>query len=152
MKLAAIALITGLAAPVVCRAEQIRLVCEGVARVSTTESTSVAVDGIHSAQAVTTGSERSAEVLRIEIDAEAGRIKVPRTLRPPISGGGTDGWWPFSSVEVTEREIRLRYSLNILNKPKVLIDRMTGDIDLKGLAQSFSGRCSKADAAERPLF
>lgn len=75
---------------------------------------------------------------------------MPQALVPPINSGGVDGWWNFTELRVAEDEIVGRFRLNPLNKPRVRIDRTTGDIDLKGSFQlSFRGSCSPVDPQER---
>jgi hypothetical protein len=91
---------------------------------------------------------RSAGSVRVRISAAgAGRIKPPAALTPPSSDGGRDGWWDLSDVVVTADAIRGQYALNMFNHPKVLIDRHTGDIDIKGWGLQFNGTCDRAPVA-----
>ena len=88
---------------------------------------------------------RSAASVRVRISAAgSGTIKPPATLTPPISRGSQDGWWELSDVVVTADAIRGKYALNMLNHPSVLIDRHTGDIDIKGWDERFNGNCDRA--------
>ena len=98
-----------------------------------------------SGSATTYSKTKSEEMLRVRIDAggTTGKVKLARALIPPISRG-KDGWWDFSQLTVGDDAIRGQISLNILNHPKIVIDRHTGDIDLTGLGETFSGSCEKA--------
>lgn len=137
-----------LAVPTTASAQPLDLICRGVAR--TTEATQTygsAYSGGQSASgsATTYRTAKSEEMLRVRISESgaAGQVKLPRALIPPISVG-KEGWWDFVKLEVGEDAIRGQISVNLVNKPKIVIDRRTGDIDLKGFGGSFSGTCEKA--------
>ncbi|MET0373152.1 MAG: hypothetical protein ABW128_02715 [Rhizorhabdus sp.] len=86
----------------------------------------------------------------VQIQGEDGRIRLPDKLIPPLnSGGDHQHWWQLSDVIVGQNEVRASYRLNGLNKPKVRIDRQTGEISIKGTGQDFSGICDKVDAGQR---
>ncbi|MBB5727971.1 hypothetical protein [Sphingomonas prati] len=71
-----------------------------------------------------------------------GRIRLPKSLVPPLNSRGSDGWWDLSDVVVEPDTIRATYRLNGLNKPKVVIDRRTGRITVKGFSDyGFRGTC-----------
>lgn len=71
-----------------------------------------------------------------------GRIRLPRSLVPPLNSDGHDGWWDLYDLYVSGDEIRGTYRLNGLNKPKVVIDRRTGRINVQGLSNyGFRGSC-----------
>lgn len=71
-----------------------------------------------------------------------GRIKLPKSLIPPLHSRGTDGWWDLSNVSVGPDTIRASYRLNGLNKPKIMIDRRSGRITVQGLSNyNFRGTC-----------
>jgi hypothetical protein len=71
-----------------------------------------------------------------------GRIRLPRTLIPPINSRGNDGWWNLYDVSVGPDVIRATYRLNGLNKPKIVIDRRSGKITVQGMASyGFRGTC-----------
>jgi hypothetical protein len=74
---------------------------------------------------------------------------MPKTILPPINGGGKDGWWELSELSVSADTITARFRLNPLNKPTIRIDRSTGDIDLSGLGMGFRGVCERQDRTER---
>jgi hypothetical protein len=86
----------------------------------------------------------------LQIDGDDGRIRLPEKLIPPLnSGGDHQHWWQLNDVIVGENEIRASYRLNGLNKPKLKIDRQTGEISIKGTGQDFSGICDKVDPGQR---
>jgi len=86
----------------------------------------------------------------IQIYGDDGRIRLPGKLIPPISSGGDhQHWWPLDDMIVGRNEIRASYRLNGLNKPKLRIDRTTGEIAIKGTGQDFTGRCDKIDPGAR---
>lgn len=91
----------------------------------------------------------------IEVDGMVVRIKPPESIVPSVAGRGEDGWRTMSDVTINERQIRGRFSLNWLNRPTVVVNRMTGDVSISGgdvLAgrASFSGTCERQ--SERQLF
>jgi hypothetical protein len=71
-----------------------------------------------------------------------GRIRLPKSLIPPINSRGNNGWWDLYDVVERPDIIRASYRLNGLNKPKLVIDRRTGRITVDGAASySFRGTC-----------
>jgi hypothetical protein len=83
----------------------------------------------------------------VEIEGDAGRIRPPAGIKPPIHSGGDDGWWKLKNVNVGENEIKAKFSLNFMNNPEVQIDRVTGHIAIRGKTGSFSGTCEPYDPA-----
>lgn len=78
------------------------------------------------------------------IEGDQGEIRMPRTMLPAIRGG-KDGWFKIKSIEMTEGEIRASVGVNIINNPKLRIDRYTGAISLSGKAGDYSGVCQAYD-------
>ncbi len=76
-----------------------------------------------------------------------GRIRMPRTMLPPLHGG-EDGWFKINSLKVGENEITGSVGVNFMNKPKLRIDRLTGAISIAGKAGDYSGRCVRYDPSE----
>ena len=68
------------------------------------------------------------------------RIRMPRTMLPPIHGG-SDGWFKLKNVVADARSVRAKVTVNFMNSPKVFIDRVTGTISISGKAGDYSGRC-----------
>jgi len=84
-----------------------------------------------------------------------GRIRLPRSLIPPIHSGGTnrDGWWDLYDVYQDRGQIRATYRLNGPNKPRVTIDRRSGRINIQGFASyRFRGSCDTIDGARHQRF
>jgi hypothetical protein len=79
------------------------------------------------------------------------RIRLPRTLLPPVHGGD-DGWFKLKNVKVDARSIKASAAINFINSPKVYIDRMTGTISISGKAGDYTGQCQVIDANEAPKF
>jgi hypothetical protein len=79
------------------------------------------------------------------------RIRMPRTMLPPIRGGD-GGWFKLKNVEANERTIKGSAAVNFINNPKVHIDRVTGMISISGKAGDFTGRCQAVDAEAKPQF
>ncbi|MEG3082075.1 hypothetical protein U1707_00330 [Sphingomonas sp. PB2P12] len=89
----------------------------------------------------TTRTELYGASLIVQTWDGAGRIRLPRSLIPPISRGN-NGWWDLYDVSVSSEVIRASYRLNGLNKPKIVIDRRSGRITVQGTANyGFRGTC-----------
>ena len=75
------------------------------------------------------------------------RIRLPRTLLPPLHGG-KGGWFKLKNVVSDARSIHASAAVNFMNNPKVFIDRATGTISILGKAGDFAGQCEafKGDA------
>ncbi|MGY4397228.1 hypothetical protein ACVWZA_002422 [Sphingomonas sp. UYAg733] len=79
-----------------------------------------------------------------------GRIRLPRSLIPPINSRGNNGWWDLYDVSVGPDVIRATYRLNGLNKPRLTIDRQSGRVTIEGTASyGFRGRCDQTGSAPR---
>jgi len=83
-----------------------------------------------------------------------GHIKLPKKLIPPLHSRGTeDGWWDIYNVSMQPDRITGEYRLNGLNKPRIDINRTSGQISIKGLADyAFRGTCDTVDAAAHRRF
>lgn len=82
-----------------------------------------------------------------------GRIRLPRSLIPPIRSGGRDGWWDLYDVYQDRGQIRATYRLNGPNKPRVTIDRRSGRITIQGFASyGFRGSCDTIDGPRHQRF
>ncbi len=91
----------------------------------------------------------------VEVNGQSARIKPPESIVPSVAGRGEDGWRTMTDVEINDREIRGRFSMNWINRPTVVVNRMTGEISISGgdvLAgrASFFGTCDRMP--ERQLF
>ncbi|WP_076070354.1 hypothetical protein [Sphingomonas montana] len=80
--------------------------------------------------------------LMVQTWAGGGRIRLPRSLIPPINARGNSGWWDLNDVSVGRDVIRATYRLNGLNKPRLTIDRRRGRITVEGTGSyGFRGTC-----------
>lgn len=86
------------------------------------------------------GSEGFSSDVQIELYGDHGRIHLGSSLVPPINSGGHDGWWDLQDLRVGPDRITAGYRLNGMNKPKLSVDRRSGQISIDGLSK-FSGRC-----------
>lgn len=85
-------------------------------------------------------------------DDNTGRIRVPRSMLPPLHGGN-EGWFEFKNIKTTDTAITGSAGINFINSPKVRLDRVTGTINISGKAGDFVGRCEPYDpAASRRKF
>ena len=77
------------------------------------------------------------------------RIRLPRTLLPPLHGGN-DGWFRLKNVVTDARSIHASVAVNFINSPKLFIDRVTGSISISGKAGDFTGRCEAVSNDAQP--
>lgn len=91
-----------------------------------------------------------AEQVDVRLFGGDDRIRLPRTMLPPLHGGA-DGWFKLKNVQADARAIRASAAVNVLNNPKVYIDRVTGTISISGKSGDYSGQCeaSRGDAPAR---
>jgi hypothetical protein len=83
------------------------------------------------------------------INETEGRLRMPRTMLPLIRGGD-DGWFKIKDIAITESEIRGSVAVNLINNPKLVIDRRTGIIRLSGKAGRYVGECERYTPGEMP--
>ena len=85
--------------------------------------------------------ERRREAFRdrveIRIAGEQGRIRLPQAMLP----AGGDGWFRLGNLKLSERELSAAAAVDLMNRPKVRIDRATGVIRISGAAGSYDGVC-----------
>jgi hypothetical protein len=87
--------------------------------------------------------------LSLQFTGSAGRIKVASEMIPLMNSGGTsDNWWNLDNVAITTDEIRASFALNGFNKPRVSINRHSGQIIVDGMTR-FSGTCDAAGNTQR---
>jgi hypothetical protein len=91
--------------------------------------------------------------LMLQFRSDAGRIRLPKKLIPPINSRGQDGWWNLDNVTVGPDTITASYRLNGLNKPRVTVDRRSGRITVVGAADyAFRGTCDLVGAGSQRRF
>jgi hypothetical protein len=125
----------------VCSGESSRAMTDYVANVSGSNGSGGFING----SAMGAHRERQSDEVYVDIADGRGRIKLPKTLVPLISGGGDDGWREFKSLDVGADAINGEVSLNLINHPKISISRVTGRIDISELKRSFAGQCQPYD-------
>lgn len=76
----------------------------------------------------------------VRLFSDDDRIRLPRTMLPPIRGG-EGGWFKLKNIVAEGRSIRGSAAVNALNNPKIFIDRVTGTISISGKAGDYSGTC-----------
>jgi hypothetical protein len=154
MKLVVLGALGACALGSAAKAAHVQLECSGVGSKPTSEVTQAHVYGDSGASAsgfaTTTGIQQVAGTAAVSLAGGSGRVRVPRSIVPPIHSGDRDGWWELYDVKETETEITARFRLNPLNKPRVTINRLTGAIEMAGAFQfAFAGTCRPAQVAER---
>lgn len=97
-----------------------------------------------SATVVGQRSQGFEDQVRIRLNDEDPRLRMPRSMLPGIRGG-KDGWFKLKNVEYGEGEITASIAVNFLNNPKLRLDRYTGAISISGKAGDFTGQCRKFD-------
>lgn len=80
------------------------------------------------------------------VDGQMGRIRMPRAMLPKIHGG-EGGWFNLDDVSMKADEITATAKVNVLNHPKVRLDRLQGHISISGKAGDYSGVCQPYDPA-----
>lgn len=83
------------------------------------------------------------------IEGSDGRIRMPQTMLPPLRGG-EDGWFKIKNLEVSENEITGSVAVNVINNPKLVVDRRTGLIRLSGKAGNYIGECQRFTPGDMP--
>lgn len=65
----------------------------------------------------------------------------------PSIHGGDHGWFKLKHLDANADAITGSASVNLLNNPKVYIDRRTGVISIDGKAGHYTGQCDRRDSA-----
>tara|TARA_B100000242_G_C42821030_1_gene381567 strand:- start:134 stop:577 length:444 start_codon:yes stop_codon:yes gene_type:complete len=83
-------------------------------------------------------------------DFKKGSIQLPSEMRPPIGGHRKDEF-ELNKIEVNDTEIKANFRINALNKPRIIISRITGKIEYfaKVWPWSFVGNCSIYDVSKK---
>lgn len=130
--------------------ETLHLVCLGGGSANKVRSSSVYAFGSDGNSAwgnvIGTRDVPFEDQVNIEIANGEGRIRMPRSMLPPIRGG-KDGWFKLKNIKVSENEITARAALNFINAHRVRVDRITGMISISGREGDYSGECQPYDPA-----
>lgn len=140
-----------IAFPSVTVAETLHLVCLGAGSANGQATSSAYLHDNYGNSAwgevVASRTVPFADQVDVEIDDDdEGRIRMPRTMLPPLHGG-ENGWMKLKKVKRTDTAITGTAAVNFINSPKVHIDRRTGTISINGKAGSYSGECQRYDPA-----
>jgi len=131
------------------------LVCGGggSANKVTTSSAQAWDNNGNTASATITGhrSQGFEDQVDLVIDGENSRIRMPRTMLPAIRGG-KDGWFKLKNLKVSDVSFSGSVAVNVINNPKVFIDRRTGTISISGKAGDYSGRCDRVETDAATKF
>jgi hypothetical protein len=99
----------------------------------------------------TTGRRPFNGAVNVEIAAGSVRMRLPHEITPALNSA-RDGWFTLNDVFVGEKEITGTLKLNTVNRAKVRIDRMTGQLSLASGFEDFDGACNKVDTNSGPKF
>lgn len=92
-----------------------------------------------------------ADQVDVRLFSDDDRIRLPRTMLP-LFRGGKEGWFKLKDVKADGHRITASAGVNVLNNPKVHIDRVTGTISINGKAGTYTGSCERIDAREPAKF
>lgn len=131
-----------------CFATDLNLICGGGGTANRTQSTNVyASDSSGNSGTATILTRRDREFedqVNVEIRGNQGRIRLPRTMLPPIHGG-EDGWMRLTDIRETPNDITAKAVVNFMSRPHIRIDRISGTISISGRIGQYSGRCEAYD-------
>lgn len=82
----------------------------------------------------------------LRMQGAQGRLRMPRTMLPSIRGG-EDGWFKLRDVSIKPDEITASVAVNVLDNPKLRLDRYSGAISISGKSGDYSGQCEPFDPA-----
>lgn len=95
-------------------------------------------------------TEKFDAVLTLQLWEGGGRIRLPKSLIPPLNSRGSNGWWELRDVVAGPDRIRASYRLSGLNRPQVTVDRRTGRVTVQGAANyGFRGTCDEVGRGQR---
>ena len=149
MRLVRAIIIVGFAvAPVAASADTLHLICTGAGETPKAETSrgfaTNSMGDTASATIVRTRDREFADQINVEIAEGEGRIRLPRTMLPLIRGG-EDGWFRLTNIEETPSEITAKAYVNVMSRPDIRIDRITGTISISGRIGHFAGDCEPFD-------
>ena len=135
--------------PVIAEPVNLHLICQGngdhqVAHGSW--ATALTRHGSASAFRVSHSQDQFEEQMDVDIDGDAAKTRVPRRFLPPAHGGD-GGWFETKELVVGDEAITGTVMINIVNHPKLRIDRRSGTIEMDGKVGAFAGQCHPYDPA-----
>lgn len=104
---------------------------------------------------VDVGSRQLVARAAVEMNGELVRVQAPSYLFATVTGRPQDYWRDLRDVVITDREICGTQKPNMVSRMNVILNRMTGSIQIDvldpiGGNASFTGDCKVA--ATTPLF
>lgn len=129
----------------------LQLVCAGGGTANKPAAASIYGSNGGSASIYGQRQQDFADQVDIRLFSGDDRIRMPRTMLPPIRGG-SDGWFRLKNVQATDRTITATVAVNFINSPKMHLDRVTGTLSLSGKAGDYVGQCERVDPNAAPKF
>lgn len=130
--------------PTSAMAADLNLICSGEGAARRVETTQGYASNSYGESATATlysqRSEEFADQVNVEIRGGEGRIRLPRTMLPPIHGG-ENGWMQLTDIRETPDEITAKAQVNFMSRPDVRIDRIAGTISISGRVGRYIGQC-----------
>lgn len=108
-------------------------------------SAPISLSGSSSGTIISQRQQGFADQVDVRLFSGDDRIRLPRTMLPPIHGGDA-GWFKLRNVKVTPRAITASASINFMSNPKIHIDRVTGTISINGRTGDYTGYCERIQA------
>ena len=134
---------------------ELHLMCSGSGRQGVDRNVTAYSHDNYGNTATTTATESRTvgfdDEVRVDITGETGRVRIPQTMLPPLRGGD-EGWFNLRKIEATAEEITAVATINLINKIKLRLDRVTGRLSFTTLRGSFAGRCQRIDPAAGRAF
>lgn len=128
--------------------DRLNLVCDGGGSASkATSATAFGWDNAGNRTSATVTGRRSVgfeDQLQLWIEGDQGKARLPRVMLPKFHGGD-GGWFEIRDIRVSENEITGSAAVNVMNHPKIVLDRLTGTVTVSGRSGQFNGRCRKFD-------
>lgn len=150
MKIVSAVIALGLLATLPARGETLHLACLGAGSANRPTNDSVyAYDNSGNSAWGQSIGQRTVpfdDQVNIELDEASGKIRMPRAMLPPLHGG-EGGWFEIKSIKRSDTEITGTIQVNIINSPKLRLDRMTGRVAINGKSGDYSGECQPYDPA-----
>lgn len=144
----AIVFSAGLSCATTVQAEELNLVCFGAGSANkVTGSSAYGWDNSGNSANAMVYSQRSQgfeDEVRLRINDDDPRLRMPHTMLPKIRGG-EDGWFKMKDIEYSEGEITASIAVSLLNNPNMRLDRYTGSISISGKSGDYVGQCQKFD-------
>ena len=136
--------------------QQVTLACPGSGTVQASQTASTSTYNnqtkkYESGTATTTARQPFNGSVHVELSGQLGRIALPKPMVPLLSSG-SDGWFPVGKITSDAKEITGQVTINSLNKPKLHIDRVTGEITISGGFSDFTGKCEAIGKDDKPKF